>query len=84
LGVWGSKETDILREEAAIFYHDPDKHWFGSPEKNERGGVQDDCLFSLTWCIYGGREIGVNDFKERRSETWFGTLVRESVPLGAY
>ena len=84
LGVWGSKETDILREEAAIFYHDPDKHWFGSPEKNERGGVQDDCLFSLTWCIYGGREINANDFRERRSESWYGTMIHDQVPLGAY
>lgn len=84
LGVWGSKETDILREEAKVFFHDPDKHWFGSPEKNDRGGVQDDCLFSLAWCMYGGREISANDFKERRQEMWFGTMVRDRIPLGAY
>ena len=84
VGVWGSKETDIVREEAGIFYHDPDKHWFGSSEKNERTGVQDDCMFSLAWCMYGGREISANDFKERRQESWFGTMVRDHVPLGAY
>jgi hypothetical protein len=82
VGVWGSKETDILREEAKIFYHDPDKHWFGSPEKNERSGVQDDCMFSLGWCIYGGREISANDFRERRSSYYFGTMVREKHSYG--
>jgi hypothetical protein len=84
LGVWGSKETDILREEAAIFYHDPDKHWFGSPEKLERGGIQDDCMFSLAWTIYGGRELNPNDFKERRSESYFGTMIHDQIPLGNY
>jgi hypothetical protein len=84
VGVWGSKETDIIREEAGVFYHDPDKHWFGSPEKAERGGIQDDALFTLAWAIFGGREINANDFKERRSEHFFGTMIRDRVGLGAY
>jgi len=84
LGVWGSKEMDLFREEAGIFFHDPAKHWFGSPEKMEKNGIQDDCLFSIAWGIYGGREISVNDFRERRAEHWFGTMVREHVPLGAW
>jgi hypothetical protein len=84
LGVWGSKDTDILREEAKIFYHDPDKHWFGSPEKNERNGVQDDCIFSTAWTMYGGREINANDFKDRNMTPFFGTMVRELGQLGAY
>lgn len=81
-GVWGSKETDILQEEARVFYHDPDKHWFGSPEKMEREGIQDDSMFAVAWCIYGGREISANDFKERRAETYFGTMIRDQVLLG--
>jgi len=84
LGVWGSKETDILREEAKIFYHDPDKHWFGSSEKNEKDGIQDDVLFASAWTIYGGREINANDFRERRSEYWFGTMITDRLFAGAY
>ena len=84
IGVWGSKETDIIREEARVFYHDPDKHWFGSPEKAERGGIQDDAMFTLAWTIYGGREINANDFKERRSEYYFGTMIRQPFGLGRY
>lgn len=84
LGVWGTKETDLFREEARVFFHDPDKHWFGSPEKMEKDGIQDDCMFSLAWCIYGGREISANDFRERRSEHYFGTMVREHIPLGTW
>lgn len=84
VGVWGSKETDIVREEARVFYHDPDKHWFGSPEKAERGGVQDDVMFTLAWTIYGGREINANDFKERRSEHYFGTMIHERHGIGIY
>jgi hypothetical protein len=84
LGVWGSKETDLIREEARVFYHDPDKHWFGSSEKMERGGVQDDSMFTLAWTIYGGREISANDFRERRSESYFGTMIRDTNILGNY
>lgn len=84
VGVWGSKEPDLIREEASVFYHDPDKHWFGSPEKAERGGIQDDAMFALAWCVYGGRELSANDFKERRSENYFGTMVRDQIVLGNY
>lgn len=84
LGVWGAKGIDVFREEAAIFYHDPDKHWFGSPEKKERTGIQDDAMFAVAWTIFGGREINANDFRERRSEHWFGTMVTSSKFLGKY
>jgi hypothetical protein len=77
LGVMGSKEIDVFREEAAVFYHDSDKKWFGSPEKNEKDGIQDDSMFAVAWCIYGGRELNSSDFKERRKETYFGTMVFE-------
>lgn len=84
LGVWGTKETDLLREEAAIFNHDPDKRWFGSPEKAEKNGIQDDCIFALAWSIYGGREISANDFRERRSNHYFGTMIKEQNTLGKW
>ncbi len=75
--VLGSKQNDVLREEMEIFYHDPDKHWFGSPEKNEKYGIQDDAIFSLAWCIYGGRDLGIETFRSRKTKMWFGTMVRE-------
>ena len=84
IGVWGTKETDLFVEEASVFYHDPDKHWFGSPEKMEKDGIQDDCIFSLAWCIYGGREISANDFRERRSTFFFGTMIKEQNLFGKW
>ena len=34
--------------------------------------------------MYGGREINANDFRERRSEYWFGTMFSDRVFLGKY
>lgn len=75
LGVMGSRSADIFREEAEIFYHDSDKKWFGSAEKMETNGIQDDVMFSSAWCIYGGRALTPNDFKERRNNYYFGTMI---------
>lgn len=82
--VTGSKEEDILREEMKIFYHDPDKHWFGSPEKNEKYGIQDDVMFSLAWTIYGGRSLTVDSFRKRRGNTWFGSMMENKQLLGKW
>ena len=85
LALYGAKGTnDILREELESFYHDPDKHWFGSTEKRERYGVQDDVMFQLAWCIYGGREKGINDFKSKKGRIWFGTMSENREVLGMY
>jgi hypothetical protein len=78
MGVMGVKEIDLFREEASVFFHDPDKKWFGSPEKGDKDGIQDDSMFSVAWCIYGGRELNVNDFRERRKESYFGTMILEA------
>lgn len=78
LVVWGSKSEDVFKEEAGIFFHDEDKRWFGSPEKMEKYGIQDDCMFALAWCIYGGRELKLDDFRERRGSSYFGTFVRNT------
>jgi len=76
LAVWGSSEEDILKEEAAIFFHDEDKRWFGSPEKSEKYGVQDDAMFSTAWAMFGGRDIRVDQFKERGNDSYFGSMIR--------
>jgi hypothetical protein len=34
-------------------------------------------MFSVAWCIYGGRELNVNDFRERRNQSFFGTMITE-------
>lgn len=77
----GSKENDLLREEMGVFYHDSDKRWFGSPEKNEKYGVQDDVIFTLGWTLYGGRNLSIDNFRSRESKMWFGTMVREKTTL---
>jgi len=80
----GSKESDILREEARLFDHDSEHKEFGSPEKGEKGGVQDDCMYSLGWCIYGTRNLGINDFRERKSDKAFGTFIPNKELSGAW
>lgn len=76
LAVWGSKGADIFKEEAEVFFHDDEKHWFGSPEKMEKYGIQDDAMFAKAWGMHGGRELMVDDFKERNKVPFFGTFVR--------
>jgi hypothetical protein len=73
--VSGSKSEDIVTEEMGIFFHDEDKHWFGSPEKNEKYGIQDDFMFADAWGLYGGRELKAVDFRERHTKPFFGTMV---------
>ena len=83
LRVPGSKNEDMLEEEALLFDHNPAKKWYGSPEKTEKGGVQDDAMFSLAWGIYGGRQLTVFDFRERSSSVIFGEMFEERT-VGAY
>lgn len=80
----GSTGEDLLIEEALIFDHDDDERWFGSPEKKKKNGVQDDVMYSMGWGIYGGRFLGVDDFRERRSMSYFGTMVVPGSLLGDY
>lgn len=83
LRVSGSKGDDILVEEARRFDHNPQKKWYGSPEKQEKYGIQDDAMFSLGLCIYGGRNIGVEDFRSRSGEVNFGMMYNEKT-MGEY
>ncbi|RLI47560.1 hypothetical protein DRO61_07790, partial [Candidatus Bathyarchaeota archaeon] len=82
--VLGSKTEDILREEMSVFDHDPDVRWFGSPEKTEKYGIQDDSIYSIGWGLYGGRDLGIDDFRIRRSMLSFGAHSPGHVTLGAY
>jgi len=80
----GNKRSDILDEELEVFDHDSSKRWFGSPEKYEKNGAQDDTVYALNWCIFGGRKKSVNDFRIRRSSVSFGEIVGNSSLLGRY
>ncbi len=85
LVVKGTNKDDILVEEMSIFDHDDVKKFYGSPEKNKTGGVQDDSLYSIGCGIYGGLQLGINDFKERGIEETFGEFYPSTDPLvGSY
>jgi len=73
----GAKGPDILEEEAKRFDHNPHKKWYGSPEKTEKWGIQDDAIYSLANSIYGGRNLGPEDFRTRTIEWNFGTMYYE-------
>lgn len=70
----GSIEEDILHEEMVTFDYNPKKKWYGSPHKFDKNGVQDDVIYSLGWCLFGGRELTVYDMRERRQLVNFGTF----------
>ena len=80
----GSKMSNILREEMELFDHDPDKRWYGSPQKDERNGIQDDSIFSLAWGIYGGRNFGIDDFRDRKNGSGFGYFLPDNRNLASY
>jgi hypothetical protein len=87
----GSKKDDILREEMGAFDHwtkSPDPatstFMFGSREKFERGGIQDDSIYATGWALYGGRELGVDDFRLRRMGSGFGFFAAQEGLLGKY
>jgi hypothetical protein len=84
-GIPGSKSSDIQIEEMELFDHDAQIKWFGSPEKEEKGGVQDDSIFATGWSMYSGRNLGVENFKERGSTSLiFGIFIQEKDVLGKY
>lgn len=75
---------NILREELSMFDYHPQKKWYGSPEKDQQGGIQDDSVYSLGWAVYGGREFGVDDFRERKADPFFGTYVPGGKKYASY
>jgi hypothetical protein len=85
LAVLGNTGSDLLREEMAIFDHDATSKWFGSPEKNRRGGIQDDAMYSLGGAVFAGRGLSTVDFKERKPKINFGIFIPPyERPLGVY
>ena len=89
--VQGSRKDDILREEMGAFDHwtkSPDpattSYMFGSREKFERGGIQDDVVYATGWALYGGRDLSVDDFRLRRSGSGFGFFAPQEGLLGKY
>lgn len=84
VNVPGSKLDDILREEMRRFDHDPDAKKFGSPEKKNKHGVQDDAVYSLASAIYGGRLKTVFDFNPRGRQMFWGAMQHPSGLLGNY
>ena len=84
LAIRGSKKDDIRDEEMEVFTHDMDKKWFGSGEKMEKYGIQDDFIFADGWGLYGGRLIGVEDFRPRGGKMFFGTFMADKELLGNY
>lgn len=79
LAVPGSKGDNIFKEEAEAFDHRPPEPgkktgWFGSPEKFQTRGVQDDAIFSFGGCVYAGRNLSPLDFRERKGGMDFGSF----------
>jgi len=79
--VRGNKKDNILEEEFLLFDHDPIRKFYGTPEKKEKMGVQDDCIFAINWAIYGGRFIGAEDFKSRHVVTSLGEFYEDRKSL---
>jgi hypothetical protein len=84
LAVSGTKLEDIRDEEMKAFQHDAEKRWFGSPSKWEKYGEQDDFMFSLGWNLYGGRLIGVDQFRVRSGARFWGVVQKGEGLLGNY
>jgi hypothetical protein len=80
----GSKGMDILVEEALYFDYSPRLGSYGSPEKDEKYGVQDDAMFALAWGIWGGKNITVEDFRSRTPELHFGEYKKATDLVGRY
>ena len=80
----GSKGPDILMEEMSMFETAPEKVWYGSPEKNQTNGVQDDVVFSLGWCVYGLRFKTVDDMRPRSGKLMLGNYIANKELVGSY
>jgi len=84
LAIPGSKKEDIRDEEMEVFDHHLDQKWFGSGEKMEKYGIQDDFIFSSAWTMYGGKTFGVDVFRPRGKVTFFGSFMPQTGLLGDY
>lgn len=80
----GSRWENILSEEMSVFDHNRAKRWFGSPEKFEKGGIQDDVMYSLGYAIYGGRGFNVDHLRPRGAGQFMGMVINPSGLVGQY
>jgi hypothetical protein len=80
----GSKGRDILVEEAMYFDYAPKLGVYGSPEKDEKYGVQDDAMYSVGWGVWGGKNITAEDFRSRTMELVFGEFRKGAGLVGNY
>lgn len=85
VGYYGSKQKDIFMEEIGAVESDPDKVWYGSPEKSKSGGIQDDTVFASVWGIYGLRFKGIEDMRPRVGKGDFlGEFINNKDLYGKY
>jgi hypothetical protein len=85
LNVPGSKNRDIFKEELTNFDHDSDSKWFGSSEKMEVRGIQDDSVFGGMWATFGGRLLTAADFRPRSiTDQSFGLFQGAKNLIGNY
>lgn len=82
--IQGMNEEDLFEEEMKMLDHDPDRKWFGSPEKEEKYGVQDDTQFSVAWTLYGGRLLTPADLRARNLKKNFGVFLGGVQTVGKY
>jgi len=84
VSIHGSKSQDIYREEMQVFDHNMEKKAFGSPEKFEKHGIQDDTIYADAWSLYGGRDKGLDHFRIRKNTTNFGFCYSDRSNIGKY
>lgn len=68
----GSKSENLLAEELESFDYHPQSRWYGSPQKEETQGIQDDSVYALGWTIYGGRNLSIDDFRQFKQKGGIG------------
>ena len=87
-GIHGSKMEDIMVEEPSVFEHIEKvagrTGWFGSPEKDNQNGIQDDVMYALAWAMYGGRNLTIGDFRPREGKVFFGQMFSAGGHIGKY
>ena len=75
--IQGTKSEYLFEEEALKFVHDSGKRFYGSPDKHDNMGVQDDSMFALGWGIYGLRLLGIDDFTKRSFSRFMGAFFED-------
>jgi len=71
----GVKEDNQFYEECMHFVHHKQKRQYVSDEKDQLHGVQDDLMYSIGWAMYGGRGLGVTDFRSLHRKGFFGSYI---------